>query len=131
MVLVPRDSLGLFLGPPKRSNISHLQYAWKNVDSVIDYLTEYVGRFENPQHVLRALEYVSDKAAEANVSTTGLNLSKVLETMVQHGEFAIFERNAARHRGMLSLNFFDWARKWLDNVNQADDDKKWTDIERG
>jgi hypothetical protein len=98
---------------------------------VISYLIRSVAHAEKPESALGRLDDVCARATDLSLPISGVSLLEILRVMVEHGQTSMFEKNAARHKGVLSLGFFDWMHSWLDYDNQGEDKKKWADVEGG
>lgn len=93
-------------------------------------MTQAVNQSQIPRVALHKLDSVCERLWVAKLSMTGEDMAKVLKVTVQHGDFAMFEKYAARHESKLALEYFDWLRNWLDDGENGDE-SKWTGVKLG
>jgi hypothetical protein len=62
------------------------------------------GRFQKHPHVGLPPETTSD----------------IIKAALQHCDYRLFTITAGSHRGHLSVNFFDWAKEWLDTLPESE-----------
>ncbi|KAA1106372.1 hypothetical protein PGT21_034020 [Puccinia graminis f. sp. tritici] len=54
-----------------------------------------------------------------------LEMAHILQTALQYSHYTLFQTVAVDHRGRLTMSFFDWTKKWLISLSDADRTEKY------
>jgi hypothetical protein len=54
-----------------------------------------------------------------------LEMAHILQTALQYSHYTLFQTVAVDHRGRLTMSFFDWIKKWLNSLSDADRTEKY------
>ncbi|KAA1116045.1 hypothetical protein PGTUg99_033579 [Puccinia graminis f. sp. tritici] len=115
LVIVPRQRLGEFLAESVSSE--------SNLTSALSYLKQVLPRPEDQIPLLDAMAALYQSMPSKFMFQD--TITDTLQTALCANHRKLFESVGARHGGMLPVDFFDWAKGWLDTLPAQDRAEKY------
>ncbi|KAK5991252.1 hypothetical protein PT974_09530 [Cladobotryum mycophilum] len=134
VLLVPRDSIVSFLTPFEHPRDTEHH----NLEPQFGYFARLCLRPGHHESLVNVLEKIHDHLANKPErvgtfsglpETDGEAMCAVLKAAIRHERFALFEKAAAAHNGLLPMSFFAWTSDWLTSDTHVE---QWSkNIEKG